>query len=140
MKADTDTLKQKLEVIDQNIEFLETERAGFRADEASFKDIQAVKHSMLEAVEACLDIASHIIASEGMDRPKEYSEMFQVLEENETVEKELAENLTDMARFRNFLVHRYDKVDNQRIEEFLEKDIEDIKEFVDKIYSYMEKE
>lgn len=140
MKANVDTLKQKLEIIDENIEFLNSEKEGFRPEEAAFKDIQAVKHSMLEAAEACLDIASHIIASEGFERPKEYSEMFETLEINGVIGEELASDLSEMARFRNFLVHRYDKVDNQRLEEFLEKDIDDIKEFSSEIYSYIEKQ
>lgn len=43
-----------------------------------------------------------------------------------------------MAGFRNFLVHRYDDLDPERIEEFIDSDLEDVSEFLEEIYEYME--
>ncbi|RLI74481.1 hypothetical protein DRP04_14610 [Archaeoglobales archaeon] len=37
---------------------------------------QAVKYSLLEIVEACIDIASHIISAKGFERAESYAECF----------------------------------------------------------------
>lgn len=138
MKPSKETIEQKLEIIDQNMTFLRQEKKKFTPGEANFKQIQAIKHSLLEISEACIDIASHIIASQGFERPSDYSEMFSVLKRNDIIGKELSENMGEMARFRNFLVHRYDKVEESRLEDIMEEDLEDIKDFVEEIYDYLE--
>jgi len=137
MKPSKDTVEQKLEIIDENMAFLQRERRSFDPEEASFKDIQAIKHSLLEITEACIDIASHIISSEGFERPSDYSDMFLVLARNDIIGRKLSEKMGEMARFRNFLVHRYDKVEESRVKSILEKDLPDVKEFVRDICDYL---
>lgn len=95
---------------------------------------------MLEVAEACIDIAGHIIAAEGFNRPSDYADIFEPLAENGILEEDLAERLGEMAKFRNFLVHRYDKVDLERLQEFRDDDIGDVKQFLDSIYTYIERE
>lgn len=139
MKPNTETLKQKMEIIDKNFSYLQDKKGFFDPEEADFEELQAVKHSMFEIAEACIDIASHIIAAEGFERPSEYPEAFSVLEKEGIIGKELSGKLKDMARFRNFIAHRYDKVENQRLKQILEKDLQDVKGFTASIYEYMDK-
>jgi uncharacterized protein YutE (UPF0331/DUF86 family) len=47
--------------------------------------LQAVKYSLLEIAEACIDIANHIIAAKGLERVEEYSKMFDVLAKNKII-------------------------------------------------------
>jgi uncharacterized protein YutE (UPF0331/DUF86 family) len=136
MKANTETLKQKLQIISENKEYLEKQE--FDPANAGFGDLQAVKHCMFEIAEASIDIASHIIASEGFRQPDDYSGVFLVLAENGIIEENLAENLADMARFRNFLVHRYGEIEDSRLEEFLSNDLDDIEELSRAVYEYMD--
>ena len=71
----------------------------------SYEKIQASKHSLQEAIEACLDVSNHIIAAKGLERSESYSDMFLRLAEDDILNKQLADRLSDMARFRNLLVH-----------------------------------
>jgi len=139
MKANADTLNQKMEIIDENLSYLKDKKESFDPEEADFEELQAVKHSMFEIAEACIDIASHIIAAEGFERPSEYPEVFSVLEKEDIIDKELSGNLKDMARFRNFIAHRYDKIENQRLKQILEEDLEDVNSFTSSVYRYMDK-
>jgi uncharacterized protein YutE (UPF0331/DUF86 family) len=47
------------------------------------------------------------------------------------VPENLAQNLVNMARFRNLLVHLYWKVNDERLYEILQSHLQDIEEFVD---------
>ncbi len=105
---------------------------------ASFEEIQAVKHSLLEVTEAFIDIASHIIATEGFERPSSYAEMFSTLAKYSVIPADLSTRMAEMAKFRNFLVHRYNRVDEERLMEIRAEDLHDVREFVEKIYEYFE--
>ena len=69
--------------------------------------IAAVKYRFIVAIETCIDAGNHIIASEGLRAPSDYSDVFAVLAEAGFVPAELAPRLALMARFRNLLVHEY---------------------------------
>jgi uncharacterized protein YutE (UPF0331/DUF86 family) len=106
----------------------------------SYKDVQAAKYSILEIMEACIDIANYIIAVKGFRRAEEYSEMFRVLKEERVIGKELAAKLGDMARFRNLLVHRYGEVDNRKLLEIIKHSLNNIEEFEREIAKFVKEE
>ena len=91
-------------------------------------------------IEACIDIANHVIAAERLERVEEYARMFVVLGKNGIISEELAENLAKMARFRNLLIHRYGEINAEYIVEILDKHLQDIIEFMEKIRKFMEKQ
>lgn len=78
-------MKVEKEVIEGNIErnlrFLE-EIKGLSPERFidSYGDVQAAKCSLLEIMEACIDIANYIISVKSFRRAEEYSEMFKVLQ------------------------------------------------------------
>ncbi|MBO8179745.1 MAG: DUF86 domain-containing protein [Archaeoglobus sp.] len=132
--VENEIIEGKIDVIQRNLEFLEEYK---HIDEDTFlnsyKDVQAVKYSLLEIIEACLDIASHIISARGFERAESYAEMFDILGRRGIISQELAEKLSDMARFRNLLVHGYGKVDNARVLEIVKTELSDVEEFVRQI-------
>jgi uncharacterized protein YutE (UPF0331/DUF86 family) len=140
MKANQETLHQKMDVIDDNMEYLEERKDSFEPSKSGFGELQAVKHCMLEIAEACIDIGAHIVASEGFEKPNDYSEIFPILADNDLIGEELAQRLSKMARFRNVLVHRYEEVENQKLKRFLQEDLEDVKEFNQDVYTYIDEQ
>jgi uncharacterized protein YutE (UPF0331/DUF86 family) len=81
--------------------------------------LPAVKYRMIVAIEACIDAAEHIIASERLRAPETFADAFTVLGEAGILPDDLARTLEDMARFRNLLVHGYARVDDRRVEQIL---------------------
>ena len=133
-----DVIEGKIDVITRNLEFLNDYR--FVDEEEflnSYRDIQAVKYSLLEIVEACIDIASHIISTKGFERAESYAEMFEILGRRGIISKALAEKLADMARFRNLLVHGYARVDNARVLEIVKNELDDVEAFVKEILAML---
>ncbi|MCZ7397798.1 MAG: DUF86 domain-containing protein [Candidatus Methanoperedens sp.] len=133
-----DVVNAMIDLIDENIRLIEEIRSqGYESFSGSFRDIQAAKHSLQEAIEACLDIGSHIISEKGFRRPENYKEIFKVLEEEGIIDSELSVKLQEMAQFRNLLVHRYGQIDTRRIYIIMSNDLKDIQAFVKNILKYI---
>ncbi|CAG1007673.1 MAG: DUF86 domain-containing protein [Candidatus Methanoperedens sp.] len=133
-----DVVNAMIDIIDENIRLIEEIRSqGYDFFSGSFRDIQAAKHSLQEAIEACLDIGSHIIAEKGFRRPEDYREIFRVLEENGIIDHVLSVKLQEMAQFRNLLVHRYGEIDIKRVYIIMSDDLEDIQKFAKSILKYI---
>ena len=138
MRLEREVIEGKFDIIDRNLSFLEEiKRLSLEQFLESYRDVQAAKYSLLEIVEACIDIANYIISVKGFRRAEEYSEMFKVLKEEGVIGKGLATKLEDMARFRNLLVHRYGEVDNRRVLEIIKYNLKDVKEFEREIGEFM---
>jgi uncharacterized protein YutE (UPF0331/DUF86 family) len=96
---------------------------------ASPDQLGNAKYHFVIAVECCIDIANHIIASEGYRFPKDNADSFVVLIERSILEPGLRDALRAMARFGNRLVHLYWDVDDERVYEFLQEALGDIERF-----------
>lgn len=89
------------------------------------------------AIECCIDIGSHIIASEGFRRPEDYADVFKVLGENKVLPEDFAAQLVKMARFRNLLVHIYLEVDLNQVYNILKNNLGDLEKFAKHIINYI---
>jgi uncharacterized protein YutE (UPF0331/DUF86 family) len=133
-----EVINAMIDLIDENIRLIEELKSqSFESFSNNFRDIQAAKHSLQEAIEACLDIGSHIVAEKGFRRPEDYKDIYKVLEEEEVIDHVLSAKLQEMAQFRNLLVHRYGKIDTRRIFIIMSEDINDVKGFVKMVLKYI---
>lgn len=98
--------------------------------------VASAKYYLIVAIESCVDLAHHIISSERLRRPTDFADAFKVLGEADIVSNDLLVRLENMARFRNLLVHLYAKVDNSRVYEFLQKDLNDFDSFAKAIAAF----
>ena len=87
------------------------------------------KYHFVIAIECCIDIANHIIASENFRFPKDNADSFAVLIEEGVLPETLRESLRGMARFRNRLVRIYWEVDDGRVYEYLQTVLGDFHSF-----------
>ena len=85
--------------------------------------LAAVKYRFIIAIEVCIDVGRHVIASEGLRAPLDYAD---VLADAHLVDPAIAADLRDTARFRNLLVHNYTKVDDTRVVEILRERVDDL--------------
>jgi len=129
MELDKKIIQLRIDVIERNLKEIENiskEKLG----KISYRDELALKHALLECIEACVDISNHIISVKGFRRPMDYNDVFLVLEENKIINKDFSYRLQEMAKFRNVLVHRYALVDRSKLFKIVKEDVKDIVEFV----------
>ncbi len=130
MKVDSKLVHLRIDVIERNLTEIKN---MLKLKHLTYRDELALKHALLECIEACIDIANHIIAANNFRRPQDYRDVFVVLEEEKIIPKKLSSRLQEMAGFRNVLVHRYVHVDMKKVLKFAKEDVKDIENFVKRI-------
>jgi len=95
------------------------------------KTLGSVKYYFIVAMEGCIDVSNHILSREHGGVPESYADGFILLEERGTIPENLAQNLANMAKFRNLLVHLYCKVDDERLYQILQSQLSGIDAFID---------
>jgi uncharacterized protein YutE (UPF0331/DUF86 family) len=97
----------------------------------------SVKYYLQVSIESCIDVAQHVIASEGFRPPNDYADTFTVLAERGILQREFAERLRRMAKFRNRLVHLYGEIDDQHVVRVLVEDLGDFDLFRKRILALL---
>lgn len=89
------------------------------------------------AIQAAIDVASILLASESVHIPDSYKEIFYALGETGIVPAEFSQNLASMAGFRNVLVHLYLEVDLERVFRYLQNNLGDFELFAKYVSDYL---
>ena len=96
-----------------------------------------IERTLQMMLETCVDIAGHIISDKGYRIPKSYGDTFRVLYEEKILNSKQVSALEKMAKFRNIVVHHYDKVDAEIVVGILRKDLNDFVDFRNVIVSFL---
>jgi len=67
-------------------------------------------HLLQLSIQCLIDMSSRLISLLGARKPKEYSELADILYEEKVLDEDLKKLFRDMIRFRNLLIHIYAKV------------------------------
>jgi uncharacterized protein YutE (UPF0331/DUF86 family) len=100
--------------------------------------IGSSKYHFIVAIEACIDMCNHVISRNGFRVPEDYADTFRVMSEVGALDPKFSEELTNMAKFRNRLVHLYWEVDEQQLYGLLKSRLGDFKGFLDKLAGFLE--
>ena len=97
--------------------------------EGDWKLQRIVERTLQMMIETCVDIAGHIISDQQHRIPKSYAESFRVLAEEKMLGESLSQSMERMAKFRNIVVHHYDRVDAHIVVRILKKHLEDFLDY-----------
>ena len=119
------------ETIEANLQQLEGLRGRtFKEFTQDAQALAAAKYWLQSAIQAMIDITSHICARLRLATQPDSGECIRALEAKELLPKENATKYVQMIRFRNVLVHLYGEVDDKRVHEILEKELEYFRMFL----------
>jgi uncharacterized protein YutE (UPF0331/DUF86 family) len=130
--TDADLVAKKLALIETWVREL---RSLSRPDEIErdVRERRFVEHTLQLAIQAALDVASHVASSERLGEPRTNRELFEILARHGWLSLPLAATLRDMAGFRNVLVHGYTAVDPRIVREVALHGLDDLLAFVAEI-------
>ena len=125
-----DVIARRILTLNESLRELERPEAG-QADALVNDAIlrAAVERWLQVAVEACMDIAYHVVASEGWTPPESGRAAFASLATHALIPHDLAKRLGGAAALRNVLVHDYVSVDLDRLAQIVREDLGDLREF-----------
>jgi uncharacterized protein YutE (UPF0331/DUF86 family) len=96
-----------------------------------------VERTLQILIELCIDIANHLISDKGMRLPTGYADTFKVLAENRIISKNLFKTMEKMAKFRNVVVHQYEKIEPLIVVSILHKNLDDFEKYKKAIVKYL---
>ncbi len=127
--TDPELLEKKLAFIETCVRELRDlarpQRIGHDLREERF-----IAHTLQLAIQAALDVASHIVSDARLGEPSSNRQLFELLAKNDWVPASLTSRLREMAGFRNILVHGYQEVDLDILRDVAEHRTEDLLEYV----------
>ena len=127
--TDKDLVAKKLALVETAVQQLRT-LARPETIRTDVREERFVEHTLQIAIQAALDVASHVVADERLGEPETNRELFDLLARAGWISAPLAATLRDMASFRNVVVHGYQDVDLGVVENVLRHHLGDLLDFV----------
>ncbi len=130
--TDPELVAKKLALIETCVQQLRSlgRPEAMRAD---IREERFVEHTLQIAIQAALDVASHIVSDERLGEPETNRELFDLLVRAGRLPPALAPTLRNMAGFRNVVVHGYQDVDLGVVEDVVRNHLDDLLAFVSAI-------
>ncbi|MDN5749650.1 MAG: DUF86 domain-containing protein [Pseudonocardia sp.] len=125
--VDLDRLAFRLELLHDYLTELRRLRSLDLAD--YLREAYAGRYLVQVATQACIDVAGHVVASEGWRAPRDFADGFTVLHEHGVLDEDLTGRLRALAGLRNRLVHVYDRIDDERVHQTLSQGLGDLEAF-----------
>jgi uncharacterized protein YutE (UPF0331/DUF86 family) len=101
-------------------------------DPASLDDINRQDIFVLNlqrAIQASIDLASHIVASEGLGLPETVRDNFTLLRDKNVIDPETALKMQKMTGFRNIAIHNYQALNLDILKSILTGNLKDLEDF-----------
>lgn len=131
-------IKTKLKIIEENTTLV---KENFPDNLEEFKNLGLIRDGIYKRIEASIqeiiNICSIINSDLKMGIPSNRDEIISALEEKEIVSKELGEKIRQLKGFRNFLVHRYGKIQDEIAYEEILKGFNDFTLFKVEILKFL---
>ena len=109
----------------------------YKTDKRARRFIERTLHILIEA---CIDVAQHIISDNKFREPASYRDTFTVLAEQGILKKEELPKFENIASFRNLIVHYYERVDDEVVYGVLKENLSDFDLYVERITEYLKRE
>jgi uncharacterized protein YutE (UPF0331/DUF86 family) len=127
--TDQDLIVKKLAFIETCLRDLRQQARPDRLS-ADVRELRFVQHTLQIAIQAALDVASHIVSDNRLGEPRTNRELFDLLGRHGWLAPPLVDVLRDMGGFRNVLVHGYAEVDVSVVLDVLDHHLPDFEAFV----------
>jgi uncharacterized protein YutE (UPF0331/DUF86 family) len=92
--------------------------------------------NLQRAMQSTIDLAAHIIASEGLGLPANMKEHFLMLQRAGIISEFLANKMTSMVGFRNIAIHDYASINPEILKSILKANLPDLEEFYSTILKH----
>ena len=127
---DREVVEQKLESLRRCLQRIKEKcppSADILARDLDAQDILSLNLS--RAVQLCVDIGAHIVASKSVPPPATMGQTFDVLAELGIISEELASRMKNAVGFRNITVHNYEAINWQIVHAIATRHVGDFADF-----------
>ena len=139
--VDQQLVERKLQRIAENLTELEkVHRQGWNHYQSTKLVRKGTEKYIQETVEAASDINSHILVEKGLGVPEDYYQGFIKLGEGRVIPFDLAQEIAPAAGLRNRIVHDYEKLDDRKVFDSIEKMFEIFPKYIQAVRNSLKME
>ena len=126
-----EVLYTRISYIEDSLRSLERFKGvPFKEFHSNSDNFRIAFYDLHRALEAVMDIGSHILSRIPGARPSSYKDIPRLLEKHKIIPNDFASNqLTKMAGYRNRMVHFYGEITEQEIYNIIQEELEDFYTF-----------
>ncbi len=99
-----------------------------------------IAHTLQIAIQAAVDVASHVVSDERLGEPRTNRELFDILARHNWLPETLGKKLSNMTGFRNILVHGYETVNLDIVRDVVDNHLDDLLDFSSQVRSRLQEE
>lgn len=126
--VERDVIMAKVATIDRCLERILDVR-GPRSSVLLAQDSEdIVVLNLQRATQAAIDLATHVVSTEGYGMPTDLGAGFTLLEQHSVITTDLAARLRRMVGFRNIAVHQYENLDPKIIDAIVTRHLDDLRQ------------
>ena len=134
-----DIIRTKIKEIEESLKLVKN---NFPETYEEFASMGLVKDGMYKRLEFCIENVFNICAVINTDLERGIAEsdenIVDNLTSNKIISKNLGENLKSMKGFRNILVHRYGKINDELAYNIMNDHLKDFSDFIKEILYFIE--
>lgn len=125
-----------IELIEKKLAFIETSVQELRTLSnptligMDLREERFAAHTLQIAIQAALDVASHIVSDDRLGEPDSNRQLFDLLARAGWLSPQLTETMDRMAGFRNVVVHGYQALDKRILTDIVANRLGDLLDFV----------
>ncbi|MBI2467953.1 MAG: DUF86 domain-containing protein [Candidatus Rokubacteria bacterium] len=131
--VDRDVVTARVATIDRCLRRIEETRGERRAALLPIEVEDIVLLNLQRAVQAAIDLATHVVTAEGYGLPDSLAASFSLLEGHGILDPDLAERLRRMVGFRNVAIHNYQALDPRIVEAIVTRHLGDLRAFSSRV-------
>ena len=136
--VDKNLILRKIAALDEYLKQIkEYTDLSLKVYESDWKAQRIVERTLQMMIETCMDISGHIISDEKLRGPETYADMFRILIEKKILNESQRVAFDKMAKFRNIIVHNYEKIDPEIVIGILKKNFNNYEDFKAAIITYL---
>jgi len=113
---------------------------NFEEYKNSFEKRAACERYFEKIIETVVDLSFIFIKENNLNPPEDEEGVFKVLFNEEIISERLCEKLKDAKGMRNFIIHQYEKIDDEVVFDVIKDELlSDIEDFLNQIKKFMKK-
>ncbi|MCK4365375.1 MAG: DUF86 domain-containing protein [Thermoplasmatales archaeon] len=134
-----DIIKTKIKEMEESLKLVEKYLPGSFKE---FSNLELVKDGIYKRLEFCIenmfDICAVINTDLELGIPESDENIVDNLIRNKVINDRLGEKLKSMRGFRNILVHRYGRINDELAFEIMSEHLQDFYDFIEKIENFIQ--
>lgn len=119
----------KIETIEKCINRIHEEYDNNPENLEDYRKNDMIILNLQRACEAVSDLATYIVSTRKLGLPQNKRDAFKILEENNIIDNEISKSMQNMVGFRNIAVHDYRSLDENVLQDVIEKHLNELLDF-----------